>query len=212
MCTAVYEPLEATDMSWYCCNCGIPNFNSSLFTEFEHDNISQCDTTSNSTPSNTGDNIFFDDPLSTSSPQNQRKPLVNRKIRVMSINFQSIRSKKEEFWSMLEYSDPDIILASETWLNPNIKEREILPPSYTFAARRDRPNSSHGGVAIITKSNIGASEIPLQSNTEIVAASIPSSASKPIIVCSVYRPTDNNVDYTQNLTNTIRDLHSNYPK
>jgi hypothetical protein len=27
-----------------------------------------------------------------------------------------MKAKREEFWSMLEYTDPDIIIASETWL------------------------------------------------------------------------------------------------
>ena len=98
--------------------------------------------------------------------------------------------KKEEFWSMLEYSDPDIILASEDWLNQNIKEGEILPHSYILL-QPGGTDSSHGGVAILTKINIDASEISLQSNTKTVAAFIPSSVSKPIIACSVYRPTDN---------------------
>ena len=37
---------------------------------------------------------------------------------------------------MLEYTDPDIILASETWLYPGITEREILPDNYRFVARK----------------------------------------------------------------------------
>jgi hypothetical protein len=33
-----------------------------------------------------------------------------------------MKAKREEFWSILEYTDPDIIIASETWLKPEIKE------------------------------------------------------------------------------------------
>jgi hypothetical protein len=35
-----------------------------------------------------------------------------------------MKAKREEFWSMLEYTEPDITIASETWLNPEIKESE----------------------------------------------------------------------------------------
>ena len=52
MSTAVYEPLEATDVSWYCCNCGIPNFHSRLFNETEIDHSSLCHTGGLHTPSN----------------------------------------------------------------------------------------------------------------------------------------------------------------
>jgi hypothetical protein len=48
-----------------------------------------------------------------------------------------MKAKREEFWSMLEYTDPDIIIASETWLKPEIKESEVLPDSYHFVARKD---------------------------------------------------------------------------
>ena len=75
-------------------------------------------------------------------------------MRVLDINFQSLKSKREEFWSLLEQSEPDIVLGSETWLKPSIAESEVLPPTYKFAARRDRLGSPHGGVAIITKAII----------------------------------------------------------
>jgi hypothetical protein len=52
-----------------------------------------------------------------------------------------VKAKREEFWSMLEYTDPDNIIASETWLKPEIKESEVLPDSYHFVARKDRPGS-----------------------------------------------------------------------
>jgi exonuclease III len=53
---------------------------------------------------------------------------------------------------MLEQTEPDIIIASETWLHQGILEREVLPENYRFVARRDRSKSAHGGVAVITKS------------------------------------------------------------
>jgi hypothetical protein len=34
MNTQIYEALKNTDISWYCCNCGLPNFNTSLFVDF----------------------------------------------------------------------------------------------------------------------------------------------------------------------------------
>jgi hypothetical protein len=45
-----------------------------------------------------------------------------------------MKAKREEFWSMLEYTDPDNIIASETWLKPEIKESEVLPMSGKLAS------------------------------------------------------------------------------
>jgi hypothetical protein len=39
---------------------------------------------------------------------------------------------------MLEQTEPDIIIASETWLHQGILERGVLPENYRFVARRDR--------------------------------------------------------------------------
>lgn len=51
----------------------------------------------------------------------------------------------------------------------------------------------------------------LDTPTEMVAASIPSKDnSKPIIVCSIYRPTNNDVDYTNKMCATLRELHRNH--
>ncbi|KAK3108364.1 hypothetical protein FSP39_006467 [Pinctada imbricata] len=210
MSTAVYLPLENTDLSWYCCNCGIPNFNSSLFSEFDTSGSNLTSSTPNS--SSQSSSSFFGDPILSSSPkQPVQKNHLNKKARVLTINFQSMRSKREAFWSMLENSDPDIILASETWLNPSIHEREVLPDKYVFAARRERPNGSHGGVAIITKASFDASEIALDTSTEMVAASIPTtSSSKPVIVCSVFRPPSSDEEYTKALCDTLHDIHEKH--
>ena len=199
------------------CNCGIPNFHSSLFNETEIDHSSLCHTGGLHTPSNADQSkmsseVFFGEPLSTSSPtSNPKTAISNKKTRVLCINFQSMHPKREAFWSLLESSDPDIVLASETWLSPGVHETDVLPPNYSFAVRKDRQKSAHGGVAIITKSSIDASEIPLDTDSEIVATSIPSTyTAKPIIVCSLHRPTDNNIDYTRDMSSTIKDLHTKF--
>ena len=105
---------------------------------------------------------------------------------------------------MLEYCDPDIVIATETWLNPTIAEREVLPANYKFVARKDRPNSSHGGVAIIAKHDLDASEVDTPATSEFVAASLNCKDLKKLTILGcMYRPTDNDVDYTQNLCNAV---------
>ena len=158
MNTATYEALEKTDMSWCCFKCGNPNFDTSLFEDFE----ATLDTSKNSSTTGNGSFNLSDivHPKSASSPNpRKRQPVTKRSLRILTINFQSIRSKKEAFWGMLEYAEPDIILASETWLQPGITERETLPPNNRFVARKDRLKDAHGGVSIIAKSDMDGVEI-----------------------------------------------------
>ena len=44
----------------------------------------------------------------------------------------------------------------------------------------------------------------------MVAASIPTKKTKPIIACCIYRPTDNNKEYTKEMCNTVQQLSATY--
>ena len=87
----------------------------------------------------------------------------------------------------------------------------MFPESYRFVAKRDRPKSSHGCVAIIARHDFEALEIDLHTTAEIVAASFTcKDLKKAIIVSSLYRPTDNNLDYSHKLCTVLNDLHSRF--
>ena len=67
--TAVYNALTNTDIRWYCCNCGLPNFSTSLFEDYEfsstdHDTIQ----TSVSLVYSFGDFSLIGPPQITTSP------------------------------------------------------------------------------------------------------------------------------------------------
>ena len=141
----------------------------------------------------------------------RKQPITKKKLWVLIINFQSMRAKKESFWALLEQADPDIVLAGETWLNPSIAEREMLPDNYCFVSRHDRPNSTHGGVVIIAKCDMEATEILNSNKSEFIAASFKTtSIKKPIIIGCLYRPTDNNFQYSQDITFEIHNLFEKF--
>ena len=72
-------------------------------------------------------------PTSTSSPKvsknlkdktNASKPKPGKKqklkstpIKIMNINCQSVKSKRDQFLTMLETEIPDVVVGTESWLN-----------------------------------------------------------------------------------------------
>ena len=132
-------------------------------------------------------------------------------LQILVINFQSLYGKRASFWKLLEKVQPDVVLGNETWMNATMTDGEMLPPTYRFAARRDRPENPHGGVVIVTKSTLQTSEIQVSGDTELVAASI-ETRTKPVIVCSLYRPPDNNTDYSDRMCTAIAAIHAKHKR
>jgi hypothetical protein len=53
----------------------------------------------------------------TSSPKPAKaKPTHKKQARILNINFQSLRKKGKLLETIIEYTDPDIIIGTETWL------------------------------------------------------------------------------------------------
>ena len=75
---------------------------------------------------------------------------------------------------LLDTTKPDIIIGTETWLDPSISSSEYFPASRYTVYRRDRPpnskGQSHGGrVLIAINSEFESTEInSLQTDCEIV--------------------------------------------
>ena len=51
-------------------------------------------------------------------------------VRIAVINYRSVRFRKAELENLVHYTDPDILLLSETWLDPSINCSEFLPSNY----------------------------------------------------------------------------------
>ena len=74
------------------------------------------------------------------------------KLSVLVLNYQSIVSKKADLNCFIEATNPNIIIASETWLKPSINSSEFLPQHY-IAYRNDREDG-YGGVLLAHKYKI----------------------------------------------------------
>lgn len=74
------------------------------------------------------------------------------KITVVNMNARSLLNKVEALESTLLEFEPHIATITETWLNPQILDSEIVPPNYVML-RKDR-TSRGGGVAILLMQGI----------------------------------------------------------
>ena len=70
-----------------------------------------------------------------------QKPTVRKNLRLLNVNFQSIRSKGRNVDMLVESTKPDVIIGTETWLSEDIKSTYFFNPTLGFMVyRRDRPN------------------------------------------------------------------------
>ena len=192
----IYEALAQSNISWHCVNCGMPHFSTSLFDSTEYN-----DTDTSDLIGSPGD------PQHTSSPRRPNKSTQQKhNLKTLVINFQSMKNKKEEIANLIDSADPDIIIGTETWLNPNITNREVLPNSYNVY-RKDRADS-YGGVLVAVKGDLISEEISITHNTEAIYIKVQTTSSKPLIIGSLYRPPSSDTTYMEEMCNTISTLFS----
>ena len=75
------------------------------------------------------------------------------------INCNGIASKKAELESVIDYTDPDVLIITETKIDDTVHTSELLPSNFK-AFRKDR-TLRMGGVMIAVKEQFIANELPL---------------------------------------------------
>ena len=106
-------------------------------------------------------------------------------IKMLTVNFQSIKSKQGQVKNLVESTKPDFVLRTETWIDPSITDNQIFPPNYNIY-RNDR-NIQGGGVLIAINSDHLSTPVPaLQTNCEIVWNKISLAGNKDMYLASYY--------------------------
>ena len=127
------------------------------------------------------------------------------------MNFQSIKNKVQETQLLIESADPDIIIGTETWLNPNIFSSEVLPSNYTVF-RRDRADS-HGGVLIAVKDDLVCTPVSTNKELELICVKVRINRSKSIIISAFYRPpSESNTEHAQAVLDELTRLRQDNSK
>ena len=212
MSTPAYMSLN--NVSWHCVNCGMPNFATSLFESFIVDtenSFSHLDTsTGDSDISATANNSISSasvspgPPMSCSSPvsKSQRKKTGN--VRLITVNFQSAKNKKEEIANLIDSSNPTVIIGTETWLNSSVHNTELFPPSYDVI-RKDR-SDGWGGVLLAIKKDFIYDRVEIDTDAECIFARFTVDKDKTLIIGSMYRPTNNDTQYLEALCSCTEKL------
>ena len=111
---------------------------------------------------------------------------LDKSLRSLTVNFQSIRNKKAELLNLIQSSNPDIIFGTETWLKPSEFSSEFFPQNYVVY-RKDRPDG-YGGCLLAIKSDYISHEIPHSTNAEAVYVRVQTDGrERPLTLGVIYR-------------------------
>lgn len=131
----------------------------------------------------------------SSTPDNTRKSKATSNttntIRLVNVNFQSIKTKQGQLYNMLDSTKQDIIFGTETWINSSIKDSQIFPPGYNIY-RNDR-NLNGGEVLVAVCDNLISSPVTeLQTDYEMVWCKLELVGHNAIYLTSIYNPKTSN--------------------
>ena len=97
---------------------------------------------------------------------------------------------------MVETERPDIIIGTESWLSPDIKDSAIFPQGYTpYRADRTTKTTRSGGVFVLVVDTLICSEQPqLRSKCEITWVKLEVVCTQPLYLAAFYKPRGDDQD------------------
>ena len=133
-------------------------------------------------------------------PAGPHKPRANSILNDIAINTRSLKSLHSingkqtsnltRFQELVFTEDADLTLVTETWLNSNISNTEILANNYEIC-RIDR-GSRAGGVLLAVKSNKSLSVHEIidvrQCELELISVELTTNSETKLCACCCYRP------------------------
>ena len=125
---------------------------------------------------------------------------------VALLNCRSIKNKVAELEVFLSTTDPDIVLGTESWLTPDIKNSEIFPNSYTVY-RKDRSSAvkkKGGGVFILAKKKFITSLVDLRTECELIFIELKLHDQQNMKIGCMYRPQWTNDDLMDDLVASVK--------
>ena len=127
--------------SWACPDCNNFNFTNSFFEDSEIQTENPFD------PLNGNNHNSNETTTSSNNTTNNKKTYKQNNrpnFRCILINCQSIKNKATDIEVLNNLHNPDIISATESWLDPSVKNGEIFSEHFNVF-RKDRETSTTGG-------------------------------------------------------------------
>ncbi len=223
MCMSLeeYSRLGHLNITWICPKCGLLNLSLSLFISNSTENMSTLSRNSFEPLSPTSDSetsglqsfASLDSPgvpLYTSSPTKTipRRKHNRKSLSILNVNCQSIRNKKAMFTHMINRTNPDVIVGTESWLNANDNSSDYLPTEdYVFERRDRQTNTQGGGVFLGIKRDIFSERVKeLETNCELLWCKLNLIGSKTLHIGAYYRPHESDEESLKELDVSLQRL------
>ena len=147
-------------------------------------------------------------PLRSNDQQNKCPSNAPQKLKILNVNFQSVVNKVADIYCLVETESPDVIIGTESWLSPDIKDSEIFPQGYTpYRADRTTKTTRSGGVFVLDVDTLICSEQPqLRSECEITWVKLEVVGTQPLYLAAFYKPKEDDQDSLDGLTSSLDGL------
>ena len=141
--------------------------------------------------------------VSTDVQQNPGPTSWSNALRKSSFNARSIVNRHLDLQAYVTLVNPDFIAITETWLDNNIDDNELLPNCYNIY-RKDR-ESRGGGVLLAVKSNISCFRRRdlEESDCELLWGEVPFKDSSWYFVRVFYCPPSSDLTYLEELAKSL---------
>ena len=201
-----YEQLEASDIIWKCLVCDCANYS---LTAFDLHVVGKTTLFVNSSMPSPKGTTFK--PLHSSTPTRQARQnkQMNRPLRFLNVNARSLVKNLPGMLNLIETIKPDVIIATETRLDKDIADSEIMPPCYKVW-RCDR-NHEGGGCLVAVADHLKSHEVPELAvpNCELVWAKIKLKGKKDLLVAAYYKPDDGDKDSLDRFSESVERVSMN---
>ena len=124
--------------------------------------------------------------------------------RTLVVNCNGVTNKKAELEHLTQYTDPDLLILTETKLDQTIKTSEFLPPNYR-AFRKDRKLGG-GGVLVAIKNKYPVEEVDINVDCELIWAKVSLQQQRTLYAGAFYRPPDNRMQPLDELEKGLNQL------
>ena len=134
----------------HCVRCKQPNYSSIVFNSqscTDNNNLSESpsrvDCTQQSLSFTSDSKIMIGKPLHqstpTKAPRSPKPKAISEAtpLTILNVNCQSVKSKVPQFINLVESTEPDIVLGTESWLSSDIHDSECFQSGYSVY-RKDR--------------------------------------------------------------------------